>query len=164
MAYFTDENVGRASVEQQVMDIEQKMNSVFCLHDLETVEWSLLEIEGAYELILVAGQLCSGHRRNRHIDRHCIFCSLYDSVTLCSEVDVKFGMAINDTFNGTFQLLGINTGRISKQIGNIIDGRCRVFETFEIDTCLSIGKRECFLSVLLWRSILFLGGFLMSEQ
>ena len=64
---LADEQVGRTTVEYQVVDIHQQMDTAFSLHDLKAIERCTLDIERAHVLLFVGCQRLITHLRDRHI-------------------------------------------------------------------------------------------------
>ena len=50
-------------------------------------------------------------------------------------------MGFNHQLYRISQFASLNTRRITEQIRDVVDSRCRILQTLEIYTCLGIGER-----------------------
>ena len=155
-AYLPDEEVGRASVEQQMVDVHQEVCASLGLDYLEAVQRSLLQVEGLHELVLIGIQFLLAHGGDRHLHGYTFVGCLYDGVALGREVDAQFGMALRNGLHGVSQLLGIGSFRIGQQVRNIIDGRGGILQAVEIHASLRIRKGHARLFLCLRRLLLLL--------
>ena len=71
-AYLTNQQIGRTTVEHEVMNIHEQVGSTFGLHNLKAIEWCLLQVERTHELILVGRQRLITHLRDGHLDRQTV--------------------------------------------------------------------------------------------
>ena len=86
-ANLTNQQVGRTSVEQQVMNIHQQVYPTRRLHHLEAIERRLLQVERLYELILVGRQCLIAHLNNRHLHRYAVCQGLHDGIAFSGKMD-----------------------------------------------------------------------------
>ena len=70
--YLTNQQIGRTTVEHEVMNIQKQMGSSFRLYDLETVERCFIQVERAHELILIGRQRLIAHLRDGYLDRQTV--------------------------------------------------------------------------------------------
>ena len=104
---LSDEQVGRASVENEMVYVEEQMYCCGGLHHFEAAEWRFLQVEGPHKLILVCSQLFFAHHCDGYLDRHAAFESLYDGVSFCGEVDGESGMVGCHFLHSLCQFRGI---------------------------------------------------------
>ena len=126
-AYLADEQVGRASVEHQVMDVHEQMHRLSGPHHLEAVERRLLQVERLHELILISQQLLLAHLGDGAplllTERQCdaVVGCLDDGVALCGEVYAQLRMAVHHLLYGCGQLLRVCSFGEGEQVGDVIE-------------------------------------------
>ena len=119
---LTDEQVGRAAVEHQMVDIHQQVDIIVGLHNLKTIERSLLQVKWSNKLVLVCIQLFLLHHAERNLHGNAVLGGLHDGVALGGEVNAEFGMLTNYLFNTFSQFFGIGVGGVGEQVGDVVDG------------------------------------------
>ena len=139
---LTDKQIHRTTVEYQVMDIHQQMNSRRCLYHFKTPERCLLKIKRSDKLLLIECELLFRHGLYRHLYGKICIQVLSDSLALCFKTDVHGSMSVNHRFDGICQLTGISPRRVSQQTGYVIDRRERILHTFKINAGLCIRQRS----------------------
>ena len=87
IANLTNQQVGRTSVEQQVMNIHQQVYPARRLYHLEPIKRRLLQVKRLYELILVRRQCLIAHLNNRHLHGYAVCQSLHDGIALSGKMD-----------------------------------------------------------------------------
>ena len=139
---LTNEQVGRASVKYQVMDIQQQVDTSRGLDHLGAVQGRFLQVERTNKLILVFRQFFFSHFGDIHLNGNAILGRLDNAVALGSKVDIQLGMRLNDKLHSISKTISVNTFGIGKQIRNVIDGRSRILQAVKINTRLCIGQRS----------------------
>ena len=146
-AYLTDKQVGRATVEDKVMDVHEQMDGALRLDYLEAIKRRFLQVEGLHELILVARQSLIRHLGNRHLGRHAVLQGLDDGVAFRSEMHAEFGMAFHNSLDRLGKLACFCACGEGQQVRNVIDRRRGILQAIEVDACLGIaqGSRVCLM-------------------
>ena len=143
-AYLTNQQVGRTAVEHQMMNVHQQVDGVVGLHDFKAVERSLLQIERSYELVLVFIQFFLLHHAEGYLHGNAALGGLHDGVALGGEVNAELGMLAYHLLYALGQSVGIGTGGVGEQIGDVVDGRSGILQTLEVNTRLGIRQRHGF--------------------
>ena len=123
-----------------MVNVHQKMDGGGRLDNLTAVEGRLLQIERTHKLILIGGQGLIGHLCDGHLDRHAVRHCLHDGVALGSKVDAQFRMSLHNLLHDIGQTLRLYPCRESEQIGDVVDGRRGVLQTFEVDAGLGVAE------------------------
>ncbi len=84
---LAEQQVGRSAVKDEMVHVDEQINTGGSLDDLGAVERRLLQIEGLHKLVFMFQQFIFTHLDDLHIDRSGTLERLHDSVPLGGEVD-----------------------------------------------------------------------------
>ena len=135
-----EEDVVRATVEHEMMEVREQIDLLRCLHNLQPVQRSLVQVERLHELELIVRQLFLAHLGQRDVDGLLQILNLSNLGVFCLEVYAQLRMSLHKCPQGCGKSLHVGRERERYLQGYVVDSRGGVLHAIHIDTCLGIAQ------------------------
>ena len=139
-AQLLQEDVGRATVEHKMMHIHQQIGLLLCNHYLKTVERPCTEVEGLHEILFILSQFLLAHLLDGYLCCLLQINGLADAFLAINKVNGHLRMRLDERPDGFGKCCCVRILLELNAIWDIVERRCRILQTVEIDTSLGVAQ------------------------
>ena len=137
------EDVNRTTVENEVVHIHQQIGLLFGSHYFEAIERSRAEVERLHKVLFIASQLLLlAHLLDGNLYGLFQIGGLYDALFAITKVNGHLWMCLDKCLDGLGKCCSIRILLELNAVWNIVQRRCRILQTVEIDASLGVGERD----------------------
>ena len=131
----------RSPVEDEVMNIHQQIDMLWCRHYLKAIECIVGKVEGTHEFIFVCRQPLLAHLSDGHLHRTDIIQALYKPRFIITEMNSQLWMLPDECLYSLNQRVGVCRRGKRNLRWDIVERCRRILQTVKINTRLSVTQR-----------------------